>query len=92
MSGLIKADIPATDEPASCPTNKSILSIFRALIKLSISVVRFNNRYSDMSTSYFLTPPDVRPYPLISGAITLKPSLAKIGIIFRQLKLNSGKP
>ena len=74
MSGLIKADVPATDDPASCPTNKSTLLILSALIKLSISVVRFNSLYSDMFVSYFLVPPDVRPYPLMSGAKTLKPS------------------
>ena len=49
MSGLIIADTAATDEPASCPTNKSILSRFKELIRLIISVLKFNNRYSDMS-------------------------------------------
>ena len=49
MSGLIIADTAATDEPASCPTNKSILSRFKELIRLIMSVLKFNNRYSDMS-------------------------------------------
>ena len=58
-SGLIKADTAATDEPASCPTNKSILSIFNELIRLIMSVLKFNNRYSDMSVLNSFTPPKV---------------------------------
>ena len=58
-SGLIKADTAAIDEPASCPTNKSILSIFNELIRLIMSVLKFNNRYSDMSVLNSFTPPKV---------------------------------
>ena len=92
ISGLIIDEMAATEDPASCPTSKSIYLILRALNNAIMSVLRFNNLYSDISLSKELLPPVVKPYPLISGARTLKPSLAKSGIIFLQLKLNSGKP
>ena len=49
MSGLIIAETPATEEPASCPTNKSILLISSELRKLRISVLRLINLYSEIS-------------------------------------------
>ena len=36
MSGLIIADTAATDEPASCPTNKSILFEYDTINNLMI--------------------------------------------------------
>ena len=44
MSGLISADTAATDDPASCPTNKSILSIFKELRRLIISVFKLADK------------------------------------------------
>ena len=51
ISGLIIVEIPATEDPASCPTSISTLFILRALNSAIISRLRLNNLYSDILLS-----------------------------------------